>query len=80
MDILNGAKYFVEDESQNYLVFQPAFKHSQTFTHTDKILVWKSKGLSEKSFKTPVTPDKSFALKLVFNYKGRMRAKFKGNC
>ena len=36
--ILNGAKYFVEDGSQNQLVFQPVLKYFETFTDTDKIL------------------------------------------
>ena len=33
--IPNGAKYFDEDGSQNYLVFQPEFKYFQTFNVTD---------------------------------------------
>ena len=39
--ILYGAKYFTEDGSQNYLVFQPFSKYFQAFTGTDKN--WKSK-------------------------------------
>ena len=78
--IFSGAKYFTEDGLQNYLVFQPVFKYFQTFTGTDKIFAWKSKGLSEDSIKTPVTPDNIFAPKLTFIYNGKIGAKFKGSC
>ena len=54
-NILNVSKYFIEDESQNYLVFQPVFKHFQTFTGSNKTFAWKSEELLEKSFKTSVT-------------------------
>ena len=78
--IFNGANYFVEDGPQNYLVIQPVFKYFQTFTGTDKILAWKSKGLSEGIFKTPVVSGNSFAPKLTSIYNERIGAKFKGSC
>ena len=78
--ILNKEKYFAENGSQNYLVFQPVSKYFQTFTgDTDKILAWKSKGLSEESIKTSVTSGKSFVSKLTFVY-NKIGTKFKGNC
>ena len=78
--ILNKEKYFAENGSQNYLVFQPVSKYFQTFTgDTDKILAWKSKGLSEESIKTSVTSGKSFVSKLTFVY-NKIGTKLKGNC
>ena len=77
--ILNGAKYFVEDGSQNCLVFQPVFEQFQIITGADKIFVLKSKGLSKEIFKTPVTSGNSFASKLTFVHRGRVEAKYKGN-
>ena len=74
--ILNGAKYSVEDGSQNYLVFQPVFKYFRTLTGTVKIFVQKFEGLSKEIvpyFSTPVTSDNSFD-------NGKIGSKFKGNC
>ena len=75
--IPNGAKYFVKDGSQNYLVFQPDFKYFQTLLI---LIVMKSKRLSEEIFKTRVTSVNSFASKLTFLHKARIEAKFKGKC
>ena len=41
--ISSSAKYFVEDESQNYLVLQAVFKYFQTFTGSDKMFALKSR-------------------------------------
>ena len=56
-NILNGAKYFAEGESQNCLVFQSISGYFQTFAETDKNFPWRSKGLSKESIKTPLTSD-----------------------
>ena len=37
--IFKGVKYFSEDRSRNYLLFQPLFKHFQTISGTYKILL-----------------------------------------
>ena len=73
-------KYFDEEGSQIYIVFQSIFNYIQMFSGTDKIFAWKLKGLPEESFKTQVTSGNSFTLKLIFIYKRRIEAKFKGNC
>ena len=78
--ILNGAKCFVDNGSQNCLVFQPVFQYFQTFTGANKIFTWKSGRLSEDIFKVPVTSDNSFVLKLPFIFNRRIEVKFKGNC
>ena len=57
--ILNGAKYFIEAESQNYLIFQPLLKYfevSRTNLNA-KVMSWKSIGLSDQSIKSPATSD-----------------------
>ena len=59
--ILDGAKHFVEDESQNFLEFQSVFKCFVKFTGTDNIFAWKSKQFSEESSKTLVKSGNSFA-------------------
>ena len=78
--ILNGERYFVEDGSQNCLVFQSDFKYFQTFTGTDKFFARKSKVLLKESIKTPTISDNSFALRLAFIYNRRIGIKFKENC
>ena len=46
--ILNGANYSAENRSENYLVFQPAFKYFQTFTGTDEFLHWNLKDCHQR--------------------------------
>ena len=53
-----GKNYF-EDGTQNYLVFQPINRYFKHIANTLYILSWKSKGLTDKTIKPPVTPDKS---------------------
>ena len=45
--VLNAAKYFIEDGSQNHSIFQP-LKYFKPITN-NVVLTWKSKGLSYKS-------------------------------
>ena len=54
-----GKSCFGDDGSQNYLECQPVFKFFTTPAECDRILGWKSKGLSEESFKPPIKSDKS---------------------
>ena len=49
--ILNGTKYFAEDESQNYLVFQPVFNYFKRLSNDSRNIAWKFDSLSERSFK-----------------------------
>ena len=43
-----GKNHFEENSTQNYLVFQPTYKYFKKIGNTDKILEWKSKGLSDE--------------------------------
>ena len=45
---LNGKSYFEDNGTQNYLVFQQAFKYFKTPRNSNGIIAWESKGLSEK--------------------------------
>ena len=55
--ILNGSKYFSENGSQNYLLFQLLSSYFTTFTGTNKILFWRSKKILAESIKTLFTSD-----------------------
>ena len=48
---------FEEDGSQNYLVFQPINRYFEVIADKEYISLWKSKGLSDESIKTPTTSD-----------------------
>ena len=53
---------FEEDSTQNYLVFQPIYRYFKVFCITqylEYISDWKSKGLSNESFKVFSTSDNS---------------------
>ena len=74
-----GKSHFGEDGTQNYLVFQPMYRYFKVITNTDYILSWKSKGLSDESFKPPTTSDNN--LNPALNYYGiKTRVKFTGSC
>ena len=50
-----GKSHFGEDDTQNYLVFQPMHRYFKMITNTDYISSWKSKGLSAENIKPPTT-------------------------
>ena len=47
----NGVKYFVEDGSQSYLVFNQLWSVFKRLLVPVKFVAWKSKGFSEESVK-----------------------------
>ena len=54
-----GKSNFEDDVTQNYLVFQTAYRYFKTDRINDSnILSWKSKGLSDESIKHSSTSDK----------------------
>ena len=57
--IFNGAKYFAEDGSQNYHIFQPLLKSFEAYIKiaNAKIMAWKCKGLSGESINAHATAD-----------------------
>ena len=72
--------YFEDDGTQNYLLFQTAYRYFKTVSANDSnILSWKSKGLSDESIKLPSTSNKM--LNPSVDYVGtKARVKFNGNC
>ena len=57
-----GKSHFEEDGTQNYLVFQPIYRYFKVFCITqylEYVSEWKSKGLSNESFKVFSTSDNS---------------------
>ena len=74
-----GKSHFEDDGTQNYLVFQNISKYFKTVSVNDSnILSWKSKGLSDESFKPLSTSNKM--LNLSVNYVcTKARVKFNGD-
>ena len=70
-------RYFEEDGTQNYLVFQPKNKYFKVITNIHYVSSQKSKGLSAESNKPPSTSDNSLTPTLSF-YGTKTRVKFIG--
>ena len=51
--ILSGKNSFGDDCTQNYPVFQPIYKYFRKIVNTNKVVEWKSKGLSDEAIKIP---------------------------
>ena len=66
-----GKSHFEEDDTQNYLVFQPMYKFFKRVVNSDFILEWKSKELSDESIKYPSTPN-SFLNPKLSSYVDKM--------
>ena len=72
-------KCFVDDVTQNYLVFQTMNRCFKKIGKTKSISSWKSKGLSDEVIKFPTINHKSLAPKLEYLDK-KMFVKFDGSC
>ena len=74
-----GKIHFEEDDTQNYLVFQPIHRYFKVIANKLYISSWKSKGLSDESITPLPTSDNS--LTLLIDYLGnKIRTKFTGSC
>ena len=71
-----GKNHFEEDGAQNYLVFPPIYRYFTVITDTDFISSWKSKQLSDESFKPPTTSDNSLTPSLDY-HGNKISVKFK---
>ena len=80
--ILKGAKYFIEDGSQNYFIFQPLLKYFQASrTSVEvKVMACTSNGLSNEIVKPPATSDNSFSTKLHYFKNPKFRVNFNVSC
>ena len=74
--ILSDEKYVADDESQNYLIFQPFYTYFYGFNDSNIIFSGKSKRFFKESVKIYDTSDNSSAPKLTFIYNREMAAKF----
>ena len=68
-----------EDDTRNYLVFQPINECFKLIINSDYASSWKSKGLSSESIKPPATSDNNLTPALMY-YGTRTRVKFTGRC
>ena len=79
----SGKKYFDEGSGkQNYLVFLPMgkyFKLNSVGGVIDRVLSWRSKGISNESIKLPATSDNSLTPELNY-YSTKTRVKFIKSC
>ena len=79
MSYFIGKSYLEEDDTQNYLVFQPIKRYFKIINNTKFISSWKSKGLSDKTIKPCGTSDNSLT-PLIDYYGSKERVKFNGGC
>ena len=73
--------YFIgkNDDTQNYLVFQPMYTYFKKIGNTDHISEWKSKRLSDEITKPPSKTNNSLAPKLSY-FGTKRKVKFNGSC
>ena len=55
------------------------YRHFKMITNTNSVSLWKFKGLSGESIKTPTTSDNSLTPELSY-YGTKTRVKFTGSC
>ena len=75
-----GQSYFINDVSQNFLIFQlilNTFKIPAGLAET--IVAWQSKRLLNEKIRTPTTSNNSLSPKLKW-HSSEMRVEFKGSC
>ena len=79
MSYFKGKIHFEEDGAREYSVFQPKYRYFKLIANTRFISELKSKGLSDKSIKTPNISDDN--LTPIIDYFGaKLRLKFNGSC
>ena len=65
-----GQSHFVNDEAQLYLILQPLYYTLKRLGDTEKVVSWKSNGLSTEKVNTFTTTDSSlFLLTIIFKRK-----------
>ena len=76
-----GQSYFVNDRSQNFLIFQGIYNTLTTFSGlSNTIAESESKGLSNEKINPPFTANKSFSPKNLWMHNSKIRLEFKGSC
>ena len=74
-----GKSYFEEDDTQNYLVFQPINRCFKLITNKKFISSWQSKGLSDETIKPLATSNNSFTPSIDY-YGSKVTVKFNWGC
>ena len=78
-----GKSHFEEDDTQNYLVFQPIqryFKRVAGAGNVNHIYYWKSKGLSDERINSIKTSDYGINSYLSYQDTIKISLKFDGGC
>ena len=82
LSYFRGKSHFEEDGTQNYLVFQPIYKHFKVIAGVGSgsyIYYWKSKGLSGERINSIKTPSHSIIPNLD-HYGTKTRVELDGSC
>ena len=83
MSYFRGKSQFGEDDTHNYLIFQPIFRYFKVNTinnATNYVLSWISKGLSDETIKPPATSDNCLTPVLNYYNINKRKVKFTGSC
>ena len=78
--VLNVAKYFVEDGSQNCALLQLVFKYFKTPANNNMAMAWKSKCLPDESIKPPAKSENSLIPRLGYLNNSKFQVEFYGSC
>ena len=70
--------YFEDNETQNYLAFQPVFRYFKRIGNSNHISEWKSKGLSDEIINLPAASNNSLS-PAINHINTNLRAKFDGS-
>ena len=77
LSYFGGKSHLKEDETQNYLAFQPMNRYFKVIGSTDYVSSWKSKGLSAETINPPSALDNSLTPPLTY-YGTKTKVKFTG--
>ena len=59
--LFNDESYFFNFGEQLYLIIQPLYSILKTLSNSEKVISWKSKGLSAEKLTTPNTTDNNLS-------------------
>ena len=77
-----GKNHFEEDDTQNYLVFQPMYRYFKQIAgvgHDNHIYYWQSKGLSDEKINS-ITASNYIVTPFLDYYGTKTRVEFSGIC
>ena len=78
---MDGRRYFDDDGSKNYLVFQLLFENFRMLIgDTETNVAWKSKRLLHGSTKPPITQGNNLSPKLKWIHHSKVATEFKKSC